>query len=193
MNMNRTLTPFPSFLVTLVLMGAMALSLHAEEPEPAAVHAISDADTVWFENWEDAVWVARNEKRPMLVDIYSDYCGPCRAMHEQVFPTPEIRERLSRGWVCVRVNSSDNDRTVVHDGKAMTYRKLAAYFRARAIPTYIFFDRKGEPVQRAVGAYKKEKFALILDYMFDEEYKRGVTFADYTAENSSEDPGSPQQ
>ena len=190
MNMNRLSTPFPSFVVTLVLMGAMALPIYAEEPEHAAVHAISEADTVWFESWDDAVWVARNEKRPMLVDFYSDYCGPCRAMHEHVFPTSEIRERLARGWVCVRVNTSDHDRTAMHNGKTMTYQKLADYFRAHAIPTYIFFDRKGEPVQRAVGSYEKETFALILDYMFDEEYKRGVTFADYTAENSSENPDS---
>jgi len=166
-------------LVPLLLLAVGFPSAAEKKSSGSAQDEQAGEERFWFENWDDAVFSAKQEHKPMVVNIYSPACGPCRFMDENVFPSPEIHERLARDWVFVKMNAFDRERTASYDNKTMTYAELTLYFRVHGFPTCLFFDRAGNPNQRVIGSMEKEDFALILDYMRDEVYASGMTFRDY--------------
>ncbi len=84
--------------------------------------------------------------KPMLVDFWASWCGPCRAV-------APVMEQLSEEY----------------DGKAKIAKvnvdeegELAAKFRVMSIPTVILF-KNGQLVEKIIGARAKEEFSKMLD------------------------------
>ncbi len=79
-----------------------------------------------------------NSDKPVIVDFYADWCGPCKMM------TPVVSqiagEYVDKIKVC-KVNIDENTAT------AMKYRVLS-------IPTLVFF-KNGEMLGRIEGAVQK--------------------------------------
>lgn len=67
----------------------------------------------------------------VLLDFYSDYCGPCRGME------PTVRKLISDGYAIQKVNIS-------------TERQLARKYGVDAVPTFIMVVN-GQEVRRIVG------------------------------------------
>ena len=78
---------------------------------------------------------------PLVVDFWATWCGPCRMV------TPIIEELAKQYDGKIVVGKCD-----VEDNE-----ELAAEFGIRNIPTILFF-KKGEVVDKLIGAQSKTKF-----------------------------------
>ncbi|MCO8194207.1 MULTISPECIES: thioredoxin [Anaerofustis] len=99
--------------------------------------------TITNENFETEVL---NSDKPVMVDFWATWCGPCRGLAPTI---DEIAEEYSNK---IKVCKLDVD----------TNQELAIQFRVMSIPTVIFF-KGGEQVAREVGAYPKEKYVEIIN------------------------------
>jgi thioredoxin 1 len=87
-----------------------------------------------------------NATQPVLVDFYSDSCGPCRMLA----PTIEkIAERYEGRAVVCKVNVDQ-------------LSNLAGRYGIEGIPTVVFID-KGKEVQRLVGLRSQGAYTKVLD------------------------------
>ncbi len=82
-----------------------------------------------------------NSGKPMVLDFWAEWCGPCRMV------APIIDELATKyeGQVNIGKMDVDNNNDVV------------AQFGVRNIPTVLFF-KNGEMVDKLVGANTKDKF-----------------------------------
>ncbi|MDD6308676.1 MAG: thioredoxin [Clostridia bacterium] len=90
------------------------------------------AEIIKTENFEEKVLKA---ERPVLVDFYADWCGPCKMM----IPIFEKLSAEYAGRVDFYKLNTDKDGA------------LAAQYRVMSIPTMILFVN-GEEKERVVGA-----------------------------------------
>ena len=96
-------------------------------------------------NLENFAQEVLKSEKPVLVDMYADWCGPCMMM------APEI-EAYSEETDKVKVCKLDVDEST----------DLALTFGVMSIPTVILFD-KGQEVKRFVGAKEKHQIAEFVE------------------------------
>lgn len=98
--------------------------------------------TITKENFDEVVLHA---DKPVLVDFWAAWCGPCRMVSPIVDEIAEEREDVTVG----KINVDDQ-------------AELAIQFGVMSIPTLLVF-REGQVVQKSVGAMPKEDILALLD------------------------------
>jgi thioredoxin 1 len=93
------------------------------------------------ENFE----ILKNERKPVLIDFYADWCGPCRMVSPIIDEIASERDDI----VVAKVNVDEN-------------RELANEFSVYSIPS-LFVLRNGEVVSRMQGAKRKAEILSMLD------------------------------
>ena len=114
---------------------------------------------------------AHARKRPMLVDVYTDWCGWCRRMERDTYAAGEVRDYLAKSFVTVKLNAEDSKKTARYQGEDVSYRKFADGFRITGYPTTLFLDQDGELITALPGYVGAPKFIYILRFIGDGHYK----------------------
>jgi thiol:disulfide interchange protein len=88
--------------------------------------------------FDEALARARSEKRLLLVDVYTDWCGWCKKLDREVFADARVAE-AAKGLVAVRVNAENGG------------EKVAQRYDVQGYPTVLFVDGSGSIVKRIDG------------------------------------------
>lgn len=94
---------------------------HAEE---APFRPVDDLPQV-----QAALASARDSGRPVMLDLYADWCISCKIMERNVFPEPEV-QRLLAQFDLLRADVTDN---------APRHRDLLAHYGLFGPPSLLFF------------------------------------------------------
>jgi len=81
----------------------------------------------------------KQAQQPVLVDFWAPWCGPCKALAPVI---DEVAAEFEGKVKVVKVNTDENLST-------------AQQFKISGIPSLVFFDKNGEPVEQMVGVQKK--------------------------------------
>lgn len=79
--------------------------------------------------WAEIVQKAKQENKAIFVDVYTDWCGPCRLMAANVFVLPEVGEKYNKGYINVKIDAEK--------GEGITLKER---YNVEAYPTYLFID-----------------------------------------------------
>jgi thioredoxin-related protein len=147
---------------------------------PASGHAApGQAPALTWRDWDRGLEEARASGRPVLIDVYTDWCGWCRRMKAEVYARPEVREYLDGHFVTVQLNAEGAE-PARYEGRAFTSRTLAARFGVSGYPTTIFLKPDGGHLANVPGYLESARFLQVLRYIGDGHMTRGVTFQEYT-------------
>ena len=86
-----------------------------------------------------------NQNKPVLVDFYADWCGPCQTM------TPilqDLKKKMGDKAGVIKINVDKNP-------------QAAAAFKVRSIPTLILF-KNGRPLWRQAGVVPSRELENII-------------------------------
>ena len=139
---------------------------------------IARAEEIRWRDWNSGLKEASSTKRPILVDVYTDWCGWYKRMDRDVYARADVRDYLARHFVTIKLNP-EADLSANYEGKAYTGRSLAWRFRVTGYPTTIFLHAQGDHIANAPGYVPADRFLLLLRYVGDGHLDRGVSFDDF--------------
>ena len=123
---------------------------------------IAQGKGIHFEHgltWEQIKAKAKAEKKPVFIDCFTTWCGPCKYMSNNVFTDEKAGEFFNENFISLKLqlDTSAMDNEEVKSWYA-TAHELGNSFKVAYYPTFIFLNADGEPVHRIVGAADAAQF-----------------------------------
>ena len=120
----------------------------------------------------------QQQPRPVLIDLYTDWCSWCKVMDKKTYSNPALVEYVQDKFYPVRINAESRD-LIVWGGKKYQYNssykvnEFAIYLTngRLAFPTTIFIPVNGAEPQAIPGYLETRDFEMLAKYFGDGNYK----------------------
>ena len=104
----------------------------------------------WLTDLPKAQAQAKLEKKKVLIDFTgSDWCPPCKLVHDQVLSTPEFEKYAATNFVLVVIDFPIKAKQTEELAKANT--DLAKKMNVDGFPTILVLDETGKELSRETG------------------------------------------
>jgi thioredoxin-related protein len=139
-------------------------------------------------NWMNFADVSSNlqkEKRLVLIDVYTDWCGWCKVMDNKTYSNKKVVDYLQDKFYAVKFNAETKD-DIVWEGKIYHYNteyrcnELALYLLhgQMAFPTTVIIPKDGSQPQAIPGYLPTKDFESIVKYFGEDKYGN-IPFEEY--------------
>ena len=101
---------------------------------------------------EEACKMSKTENKPIFLDCYTSWCGPCKMMANEVFTLKEAGDDFNKNFVCVKTDMEKGG------GPA-----IGKQYGVDAYPTFLIINANGKLMHKVVGAMPLEKLIESVD------------------------------
>jgi len=121
--------------------------------------------------WAEALEKSKEEGKPIFVDAYAVWCGPCKRMAKEVFTKKEVGDFYNANFINMKIDMEKEEN--------LAFRQK---YPVSAFPTLFYIKNDGEVIKKIKGAQKVKGFLQLgksviskIDYSADyvKEYKEG--------------------
>ncbi len=145
----------------------------------SSIGLAQQAHVNWM-SWEEVLEAMAKEPRPVIVDVYTDWCGWCKRMDKATYEDPSVVKYLNENYYAIKFDAEQKDPITIGDS---TYVFVPSGRRgyhqwARVIldgrmsyPTTVFYDNQLNRLQPVGGFLDKKQFMTITSYFGEAHYK----------------------
>jgi len=164
-------------------------------------NAVSNSITATKTNKGQIEWLSledatkQNKKKPkkVILDLYTDWCAPCKRMDDTTLKNPKIVEYINQHFYAVKVNGETKNpltfkgqiyNYVVED--YTEYHQLTKKLLTKKIayPSFVFLDENLEIIQTVQGYLEPKSFDMVLHF-FADNYHQRMSWESFTKEYNS--------
>ena len=152
-----------SLWISLVLGFALS-AFAAPPPKPKLVR--------WMD-YTEALKKAKDSNKIIFVDLFADWCVPCRIMDANTYTDPTVASLLNTRFFPVKLDVDSQD-TISCDGKRKTVQRC--YFdvwELSALPAFVLIAPKGLSILTVTDSMSPQELQLML-YQFLEKEKEWI-------------------
>ena len=137
-------------------------------------------------NWitiEKAQELQKKVPKNIIMDVYTNWCGPCKLMDKYTFQNPDVANYLNDNFYSVKFNA-EGDEIVIFKGrkfKNFNYKKslsntrnsthdFARYLGVSGYPTIVFFDINSNPIAPITGYLNPNQIEIYLNLFSNDAY-----------------------
>lgn len=150
------------FVLLLAMISAVVVGKDLLQPAPPAAITADASQTapqfIRVKTLDDLkVQLAAARGKPVLLDLYADWCVACKEFEHKTFSDPAVRARFGQ-MVLLQADVTANDDADI---------ELLNSLNVLGLPTLIFFDREGKELtgQRVTGFMGPAEFLGRLDQL----------------------------
>ena len=142
--------PLLRLLVLLLALLLASAPLAAGAAEPSAPKAAGPPLAIPFlegRPFAEVLSRAKAEKKPILVDMYATWCGPCKMLDRTTFADADVGAWAKKRVVAAKIDAEKGEG-----------RRLSRRYAVTSFPTILFLDSSGNEIDRMMGAFPPEAF-----------------------------------
>lgn len=102
--------------------------------------------------FDELLQMAKEQNKPLFIDCYTEWCGPCKMMAQKEFPKKEAGDYFNSKFVCGTFD--------MEKGEGIELRKR---YDVNVYPTFLMIKNDGELINRSAGACDITRFIGIIE------------------------------
>ncbi|TVR15406.1 MAG: DUF255 domain-containing protein [Balneolaceae bacterium] len=126
---------------------------------------------------EEALKLAPQQERKILIDVYAAWCPYCQRMHSEVYVDSDVVNAINEYFILVRINV-ESDEMVNFHGNEMTESEFAQALQNRSVPTTYFLNHEGAIIGTQPGYLNEGIFSQLLNFVGSDAFL-SQSFDDY--------------
>ncbi|MDF2437988.1 MAG: thioredoxin-related protein [Bacteroidota bacterium] len=142
----------------------------------------------WY-SFSEAVALQKKAPKPIMVDIYTSWCGPCKMMSTNTFGNAEIAKYLNENFYPVKFNAETYD-SVSFNGYVFKNKNAPGTNRPvhdfavsildgkLVYPSIVFLNEQIQRIQVITGYYQPAQFDPIMKFFGSGKYKE-MSYEDF--------------
>ena len=158
----------PKFIAFLLILAAS---------EGSFAQTSKGRDVQWI-SLAEAEKAASEAPRPVLIDLYTEWCGWCKVMDKKTYKNEKVIGYLQDKFYTVKLDA-ETRKDVYWKGKAYTFNgqyntnDIALFLTGGQLsyPTTVIIPAPGEDPQPIPGFLEPKDFELIVKYFGEGAYK----------------------
>lgn len=109
--------------------------------------------------WNEMLAKAKAENKVIFVDVYTQWCGPCKLVAKNVFPDKSLGRVYNETFINYKL-----------DAETPEGKKFIEKYPISGVPTFYYIDAEGKVMNQVIGA--KDVAGFINEAEMVEMYKR---------------------
>lgn len=105
------------------------------------MHGFSQGINFEHGTWKEVLEKAQQSNKPIFVDVYTSWCGPCKKMSTEIFPLEKVGKIFNQGFICYKIDAEKGE------GPELKIR-----YNVAAFPTFLFVRPDGTLFYSKVGS-----------------------------------------
>jgi len=147
----------------------------------------TQAQEIKWMSINDALKAQKKEPKKIFMDVYTDWCGPCKLLDKKTFHNKDVINYVNEHYYAVKFNAEGTEEVYYNN---FTYTnpnhdpnrkgRNSQHFFANALkisgyPSMVFFDENGNLIAPVVGYKTPQQLELYLKMIHKNDYKKLTT------------------
>ncbi|BAV05915.1 Thioredoxin [Filimonas lacunae] len=98
-------------------------------------------------SWKALLDTAQQLQKPVFIDVYTSWCGPCKLMDRNIFTADKVGEVYNAEFVNYRLDAEKGEGV-----------DIARKFNVKAYPTFLYLNSGGYLLHKRVGEQEEKPF-----------------------------------
>jgi len=168
-----------------MLLGLLSI-IFASQLASAQTEGKTDGNAINWLTIEEAVEMYKTNPKPMLIDVYTDWCHWCKHMMKTTFSDDEVVPYINTNFYPVRFNAETKDSITYFDtiyvnngiGSRPTHDLAIKLLDGRlSYPSIVYLDRDGN--RSVVPGFLKPREILPILVYFTEEINKTTPYPEF--------------
>lgn len=129
----------------------------------------TQAQEIKWMTLDEAMAAQKKNPKPIFMDVYTDWCGPCKMLDKNTFSNKEVADYINANFYAVKFNGEGNNE-VNYKGKKYanpnfnpdrkgrnSVHEFTMFLKVEGYPSMYILDSKGDIDKVIVGYYQPEQ------------------------------------
>ncbi len=141
-----------------------------------------NAQTIEWMTFGEALEAQKENPKKIIIDVYTDWCGPCKLMDKKTFQNRDVAAYISEHYYAVKFNAEGQE-TINYFGNTFTNpnydpnrrgrnstHQFTHFLGVKGYPTVVFISETGDLITPLVGYQNPQQIELYLKMIKQGDY-----------------------